>query len=733
MTARTIADEAFPLWLDLVGIDRAHFDARAKEFSGSFSMARWDATQASIAIHECLAIPDDDLTAQLMLARYLESFAEEQSFTLSQMLAKPDQVQRTWDLARQLRGLLDREDLMLQRAGFAATLHDALAHYGAQDRPDITEALEDDALLAQLRRDAYYGIDQLRMDQFLDGDTGTGPRPGYNTAIRRWWSLDDMLAAATHLPEGVSLNVVQPSLSHELFFSFVVRRGAKLYLLHDAPDREHPLQAFMSRRPERALAGRMAKFWFPYEMAGVAVSAAGRDAHVRTDRSKALDLPGRFKDRSSLVGYVSDLPPAELLWSAMMFDRILSRFWGDEPLPALALSCTAGQLHAEAVPLLAEAQQAGLPAVVDVRPHLTLPALSHADVLGLHNAPEAAESLGDTDTLHDRQWLIDRYAAQVPETAFNLVAAGDQVAQLAHDGQMDIVTDPDHHALKNDAFFGRSTALASLHMMEPTHFGTAPQLQADRQFVARHNLARSIGGLARQEYEARKDEVAQWLRQRYSAVRERLLGLVPHAQADALTVIDWPAGQGPDSYDIVSPRPLNSKLDRSGEGRAGLSHALGVVLPYRHTGGYMTDPLMGMAILPGSSNRGRVCETTQGPPSYWAAFRPTNSVELAWLLDCAIDDLPDVLRHRSGFSTATGNQILNRIDPMLWALNDPWSKLDLGVQFPLSKRGLTQLVKTASIPTVDLTPLHGAGLRLFRPEASEASEPIVTRRSRRRR
>jgi hypothetical protein len=725
MTAHPIADEAFPLWLDLVGIDRAHFDKRAKNFDGFGSMSHWDAAQASVAIHECLNIPDDELTAQLMLARYLDQFASNTSFDLSEMLAQPQKVQQTWDKARQLRSLLDRDDLMMQRAGFAGLLQDALVHYGAQDREDVQEALEDDALLAQLRRDAYYGIEQMRMNQFLEGDLGTGPRPGYNTTIRRWWRMDDLLAAATHLPEGVSLNMVQPSLEHEIFFCFVVRRGAKLYLLHDAPDREHPLQAHMTRRPDRALAGRMAKFWFPYDMAGVVIDEERGGASVRPADAKALDLPGRFQASSSLLGYVADLPPAELLWSIMMFDRILDRFWGATPPPALPLSCTAGQLRLDAVPLLEEAKRAGLPALVEALPQQNLPSLSGSEVAGLHTHATAAETLGETASLQDRQWLLDRYAAKVPDTALNLVADGEQLAQLTHDGALDLLTNPDHRALESEAFFGRSKAMAKLHMMDPTHFGTASQLDADRRFVARHNLAKGIHGLAKQEYEARKDEVKAWLVERYAGAQARLLALVPLAHAGQLEVIDWSADQEPEQYEILGPAPLHRNKTNREESSA-RSHQLGIVAPFRHEGGWGSDILGGMSVL-GGWEMGRTCTVTQGPPSYWAAFRPTNSVELAWLLDCEVHDLPDVLQHRSGLGMPHGNSILDRIDPMLWALDDPWVKLDLGVRLPLSKRGLSQLLKT--VAPVDLSALHGAGLRMFRgTDPAPATRPPRRRR-----
>ena len=50
--------------------------------------------------------------------------------------------------------------------------------------------------------------------------------------------------------------------AHDTFFCFAVRRGARLYLLDDAPEYAHPLESQMSRSPGRRLAERPANLFF---------------------------------------------------------------------------------------------------------------------------------------------------------------------------------------------------------------------------------------------------------------------------------------------------------------------------------------------------------------------------------------------------------------------------------------------------------------------------------------
>lgn len=724
-----IFNEAFPLWLDLVGVDRAHFDARAKEFEGgSKTIGQWDAIRTSLSIHECFSIPDDELTAQLMLGRALNEFTSDIPLTLATLLNAPETIQRELDLARGIRAVLDRDEVMMQRAGFAATLSKALTHYGAQDRADVQELLEDDEMLAQLRRDSYFGVDTLRIHQFLEGDAGQGGRPGYNTRIRRWWNMEDLLAAHAYLPEGVSLNVVQPALDHEIFFCFAVRRGAKLYLLHDAAENSHPLQGMMTRRKDRALGRRMAKFWFPYEMAGVETSEDGQEANLRGENSTALDLPNRFSNRCSIMGHVSDLPPAELLWTIMMFDRIMDSFWSElVPLPVLPLSYAAGHLRSDSISLLEDAKAAGLPVVLSTPATMALPALERTDIEILHTKEEGIKALGEMGRLHDRQWLVDRYGPSVPDEAFNLISSGenDQLARLTHQGQLEVLDNPNHDKMETDRFFGRSQALIDLNQLDRAHFGTAQELQADRQFIARHNYASSIYALAKREYDQRRDEVREWLSERYDTRKDFLLSLAPAAAKDELTIYDWTEDQAPEYYSLEA-RQFNGRTLTEGKpshyGRRhghketpeAHVHSLGLVEPSKSEGSSLDQasafiPFLRSAIpVRGSAMK---CAVTGAAASYWLAFRPSNAVELAWILGVDRKDLPDVLRNHGAMTTPHGNNILNRIDPMLSRVDNPWHKLELGIRLPLSKRGLAQLEKSAK--PIDLSILQSATIKLY--------------------
>ena len=74
-------------------------------------------------------------------------------------------------------------------------------------------------------------------------------------------------------------------------------------------------------------------------------------------------------------------------------------------------------------------------------------------------------------------------------------------------------------------------------------------------------------------------------------------------------------------------------------------------------------------------------------------FYPKTTNDFALLSVCKRAELPEVLRYWSARTQYSGNSILDRIDPMTWALKNPWEKLGFNFMLALSKRGLKTLQK----------------------------------------
>lgn len=700
-TDRTILKEGLPLWMKLRGLDG--------DTLRTTTLGEWDAMRQSEAISEALTLEPTELTAQMMLGYYLGIYEANTQFVMKDLLFKPEVFNEKAALCREIHAILDRDDLVNDRLLFAGQLDLALQHYGAADRKDIQELLADDNALAILRRDAFKSNKNLAVSQFLKGDAGAHTkRPGYSTVLRQWWNINSLLEAAVRFPEGVSLHMINAPSGFESFFVFLVRRGANLYILHDAPDYAHPLQGDMARKPNRDMDRRASKNWFPYSLMGLDYDEETGEAYIRAANSSALvPTGGAFAGETTVVKHINEMPAAELVWVTLMFDLLMDRFWVQE-LPALPMSYT-GQMLKQEGALLANAASAGLPVVVHERPSVAVPQLSVKDVAAMNRSEDAEAFLGETPE-HPYAWMEERYGAQVPDEAFNLVLIESKKSSARLVGHtVEVAEMPDGLGyFEQEAWSKKGLTLKSL---SPTHFGTADELKADRAFLARKNYAMAINMAARKEYAKRKDEILAWYHEKMAKRVPFLKGLLGHGK---LVVNDlkgdglWP-GFSRQTSGIQSQWWDRQKEAYTGKG---YSHELMATLMadekhyhYRQHAKNLGPSKMTTRYQPLCVHYGTVMAAS-------VVFSPTNASELAFLLGMEVNELPDVLQHFTLMEAGGGNYILDRIDPLAWSLENPWTQMDFNVRLCLSKRGLKKAEQDKQ--PVDLSGLDGINDRMGR-------------------
>jgi hypothetical protein len=696
-----IASEALPLWLKVIGLP-ADFFTKPRD-SLSMSARKWDLAHETVEFFNCLSLNDDEVTAQMLLVGMVERYTKDTKFSVQSILEEDPKVVAKLQAVRQLLDVLRRPELEAKRSQFSESIRHALSHYGATSREDVQGLLADTARLAVIRRDAFRAAAELRQSQFLQGSAGSAVQPQYNTVIRRWWSVDHMLAAHANIPEGVSLNLVSTPSKNDTFFCYIVRRGGNLYMLDDGHEYTHPLEGAMSRRGARRLEERANKFWFPYEWAEVQLESQSDRAPRQP--SNALELLEKTHDFSQVIGSLADLPPEEMAWNALVLDLIVGRFWSPSlALPCLPLSVTATQALDQNRLLEQAAQEAHLPVVAGALP--TLAPLSLTEVRDQARAEDASEVLGDTETTAHVAWLEDRYADRVQNEVINPTATtAALVLGKSASSALTVMDDQQAEVYKDKhPFHDRDGKLVELHAMNRTTFGLPETLEADRRFVARYNYAATLNALAHEEYERRKTEVKEWVDKAYRQRCEFLLSLAPAAVQGALSIEDWdPTKKQPEGLEFRA-----GSVTR--EYRSEKLRALGWTVDMNE---YSTLGTTYVPTVQEPKHRFKpLCHVNKTSASQWLVFRPTNAVELAWLLGKPVSELPDVLQNLGPYTVRRGNSILDRIDPLLWALKNPWQKLNLSVCLGLSKRAVAAFSK-APVPPLDLTDLQDANRRIF--------------------
>ena len=657
------------------------------------------------AIKEALELDPSEVTANLMLAYYTRDALADQKLSMAALLADPEAYLKKLEAPRELLRIVNSPEVLAERDRFIEGLRKALEFYGAGDRKDLKEALTEYDRIAFLRRDALRCLERLTLNQFLRGTPEPDTyKPLHHPKVHQWWNINSLLSGAMGMPSGISLNLIRDKDEYQSYFCFCVRNGGNLFILNDAPEFVHPMQGTMTRRPDRALGERSAKAWFPYDLVVEWDEEAEMYFIKKTDKKGIAVYQQEHKPLES----ISKLGVNETIWAVMMLDLIAKKFWKqDIQLPELSYT---GEMIKIEDKLIEKAKTANLPVAGYVP--LSMPELTLEDVLS--DAPNKAHF---GDQYHNpNRWLEERYKGKINPAILNVVDQGGTVLLLPGtkipdtfrergkkkkvgeiiEGGLTKISHAEFHALSS--FDQRE--LTTLAVMDSTKFGSKEQLEADRTWIARYNLATNINVLAEEEYKKREKEVKEWVKARLLANMPTLLAYTTgeriwvdegfHATFDGTEasgekrVVKLPDADKKWIYQ-KSTRAYRTLMVRHDlkEGRSN-----------RRKGRYFTSGFDDYNGLNLGDSGWEKCAINGAKASYRVTFYPGNAAQLAFLCGCKVEDLPDVLQHWDLNEPYTGNSILDRVDPMVWHCDDPWhDKLKLKAFFFLSKSALNEIKK----------------------------------------
>lgn len=471
--------QALNLWKEITGIDPS---------ATSMRLSDWHLRETFDELQEAIDLDPTEVTANLLLAYFINTYLADRAVSLLDLLNGREEIEARLAKPRELLAILNRPEVVDSRESFIAALRTALGRYEAAEREDVTKLLGQPDDIAILRRDALRSIARLRVDQFLDGNSEAADfRPVYNRTVHQWWNINSMLAAATRMPSGVSLNLIRHPDAFQSYFCFTIRNGGNLFVLTDVPEYSHPLQGFMSRRPDRALSKRAARNWFPYDLLGLEYDEEAKRLYIKESEQRGLVA---YQNAALPLQPVAELPAAELVWVSMMFDLIVEKFWR-RGFKAPALSYTAEMLKSETA-LLEVAKTANLP--VPAYQPVGLPALTKHDV----SADASTEEEIGRKYHEPNRWMEERYGDRVSDNVLNLLGAPEQVFALEHTTGEASTVDPKFHSLtdwqQSDLLAGRK----QLEKVDATSFGSREQINRNgfhspehltRRFFKRHDLA----------------------------------------------------------------------------------------------------------------------------------------------------------------------------------------------------------------------------------------------------
>jgi hypothetical protein len=639
------------------------------------------------SLKEALELDHSEIIASMLLTHYTADYVEKTSVSLADLLDGFSPTIEKLDLIRKLQGILSRPDIIEPMEAFKRAMSTGLKHYGVGERDDITSIVDDPVALAVFRRDALKSMKNLRVDQFFSGESeADDAKPVYFRDVFQWWNVNSMLAAAVNMPSGVSLNLIRDPNKFHSYFCFVIRNGGNLYVLTDAPDWAHPMQAQMSRRPDRHLDNRVARNWFPYSLLDIAYDDETGDLYFQEIDTTEVAI---YQPDAIKLKEIAAVEPGETIWILMMFDLIVERFWKKKEQLA-ELSYTGEMIRVEDN-LLEKANSANLP-VRDYKP-ISVQSLTVNDVL--------SENITENDGTGKsgfgvNAWMEERYKHLVSEESLNAMSNPGRVLKL-RDGEI-IKAEPERF----HSSWGPKNEIA-IHHLDLTMFGSKERILQDRKFIARYNLAKQVDHAAKMEYEKTEKAIKHWFQVRIENRSEFLInlcGLGPLWLTQEMQ--EEPFNSRVSSCIIWKNADSRSRNANADKLYPELPSALRSLNSMKHkTAG---DPLVGwdaFTLEPPVNRTNPKCVITGATASYAVSFDPMISRDLAFLAGVEHDQLPDVLKSWSQYRLYVGNSNLNRIDPMEWAAHNPWEKESFRIEVPLSKRGLAQLRKDAKMPDLE--------------------------------
>ncbi|OPY69205.1 MAG: hypothetical protein A4E57_01292 [Syntrophorhabdaceae bacterium PtaU1.Bin034] len=598
----------------------------------------------------------------------------------------PDKAQEYLRKASELIGLLRSPDIVEIAETFARSVLQAVRHYDA-DTEAVKKVIEDCHELAFLRRDALRSITKLRVDQFLKGEPeNNSVRPVYNRHVHEFYNINSLLAASCRMPSGVSLNLIRDPDAYQSYFAFAVRNGGNLIVLSDVLEHTHPVQRYMSRRPDREIADRSFKNWFPYNLLGLKYDEDNERFYIEMSEQTGLVV---YQQKAFPLKPIKKLEPREIIWIAMMFDLIVDKFWRKH-YEAPQLSYTAEMIKVQS-PLLHAAKASNLP--VPTYEGIMLKPLTYNDL-----APNAVteQEIG-SDGGSPNKWLEERYAKRVTEETLNIVnptermkyflpAAGEDNPPPGQSGMIVTTKDTEDALSPFGTLYGKPQRY-QLHALNASAFGTAGNLDADRKYIARFNLAKGIQRLADEEFKEREKGILKWYR---TEVEKNKDVLFRYATVEEV----WrPAPKGTSVSDYGSARYHDNDIYYCFSRKVCYTRCKADPL-------YLQADFGHISLHRGWDNNrgGGFCYVSGTASTYRIVFSPRTTEDLAFLTGHTIEELPDVLQHWSSGRDHVGNHLLDRVDPMAWALRNPWKSMNFSIVLYLSIRALRRIEKNFHPP-----------------------------------
>jgi len=625
--------KAFELWVEITGVNPGETTIRLRDM---------DIYRANKVLSQSLKYDETYVTTAMLMKMYLDDFLAHRQISLKEITNEFELIMNWLGKINEFKSIINSEEVMEIKNDFKDLLKQALIHYGV-DASVYESMMQREGNLAEIRYSAFNAINELEVVQFAHG-ASSKKKPRIYKDVFIFKDINTLIRWMMSVESGVVIAMIQDAEDvSNSYFVFAVRNGGTLSIVTDREKLSHPLRAERSRNRARGRAfyERITDYHFPYSVMKIDFGDNDR-AYVSSEEKNELIS----KEEGIPIKAIKDLAHDEIAWLVMMFSLLEEKFFTNN-YKTEELSYTA-KMMTETTMLIETAKKHEI-ALTDYKP-LEVPIIT-SESMKTENVMDNFEWKPTGE--HD--WMIERYS--VPEEVFHVIGEREPVLSL-----------PTQNLLSQSMDL-------SLRKMDLSSFGSSEKLKKDRVYLARYNQALVINVKAKEEFTNLKEEVQDWY---IYAIRNNLPNLLK-AVAERSFVVS----ENPDS--ATTKEGYGEKLMTNGN-----LLSVKTLKEESYYGGVFCH------IHGDSTERYRskyTCAVNDASASVVAHFYPRNASQLADLCGCEVQELHELLRGYKKERKRSGNSILNSVDPMDWAIKDPWEDLRMDVRIYLSKNEFNKLCK----------------------------------------
>lgn len=640
--------KALDLWVDISGVNPEQTSFKIN-FNNHYS---------DIQLYKChkelknsLALDTTGITTWMLLRGFLDGYIKNTVVSLKTIIDKNIDFQNQIFKINELISILNNPCIAKLEQDFKDLLITASSHYDF-DEEKIKKIFNSKIAIANARYNAFKASKELKQYQFSRGQFDQN-QPSFYKRILKFPNLQMAVNfLASHKESIITLALLRDEYNDFYsYFVFLCKNGKNIYVLSDDEEWSHPMQKEMSRRPDRHLDKKMFIDYLPYQLID------------------NIDDNDPDKHKATLLAPISDLAINQLVWLIMMFDQIHQRFFCKKQQSEHLSYFISNNINSTVnnIKLLNDYKtnktNSNLPvSISDFR----LPNVKRSEI-----TTEKMKKEWEIEPTRQNEWLEKRYEKHISDFILNPklnLLSNDERKMLKDDNTKNysLLRKKNNpllsHAVQDEAVDSHY----DLQTLPQSDFGTKEELEKKQKWYARFNKAVTISYYARKEFKERKEEIQQWWKTETQKQKDRLIDIAVKGEF------------------IIPSLRLESPFDSSYSGKP-----INIMKFYKYKPN-ATFCLRERSVL-GKYDYIKnkfYCPITGAVASIYACMEAKTANDLAAILNCQINDLPYVLQHYNKQRLYRGNSILDNIDPMEWALTNPWTDMYFLLVIPFSKRGL---------------------------------------------